>query len=60
MLILGVCDNKKTLISVEKMINDNVIPKFVEDRYADWNNNLGKFIHDEKTGLDDINQKVIK
>ena len=49
----------KTLIAVEKMINDNVIPKFIDDRYNDWNKDLGKFIHDNKTGLDDIHKKII-
>ena len=49
----------KTLIAVEKLMNDNVIPKFIEDRYDDWNKNLGQFIHNKATGLDDINKKVI-
>jgi xylose isomerase len=49
----------KTLIAVEKMMNDNVIPKFIEDRYEDWNKSLGQFIHNKDTGLDDINKKVI-
>ena len=49
----------KTLIATEKLINDNVIPKFIEDRYSDWNENLGQFIHNKDTGLDDINKKVI-
>ena len=49
----------KTLIAVEKLMNDNVIPKFIEDRYEDWNKNLGQFIHNKDTGLDDINKKVI-
>ena len=40
----------KTLIAVEKMINDNVIPKFIEDRYSDWNKDFGKFIHHKDTG----------
>ena len=50
----------KTLIAVEQMINDNIIPKFIEDRYADWNNDLGKFIHNKNNSLDDINKKVIQ
>ena len=49
----------KTLIATEKLMNDNVIPKFIEDRYSDWNDNLGQFIHNKDTGLDDINKKVI-
>ena len=49
----------KTLIAVEKLMNDNVIPKFIEDRYEDWNKSLGQFIHNKDTGLDDINKKVI-
>ena len=49
----------KTLIAVEKLMNDNVIPKFIEDRYSDWNKELGQLIHNKDTGLDDINKKVI-
>ena len=41
------------------MMNDNVIPKFIEDRYEDWNKSLGQFIHNKDTGLDHINKKVI-
>ena len=49
----------KTLIAVEKLINDNIIPKFIDDRYSDWNNDLGKFIHDKNIGLDHIHKKVL-
>ena len=49
----------KTLIAVEKLINDNVIPKYIDDRYSDWNNDFGKFIHDKNTGLDHIHKKVL-
>ena len=49
----------KTLIAVEKLINDNIIPKFIDDRYSDWNNDFGKFIHDKNTGLDQIHKKVL-
>ena len=49
----------KTLIAVEKLINDNVIPKFIEERYADWDNELGKFIHDKKNSLDDIQNQIL-
>ena len=49
----------KTLIAVEKLINDNVIPKFIDERYADWDKELGKFIHDKKNSLDDIQNQVL-
>ena len=49
----------KTLIAVEKLIEDNIIPKFIKDRYSDWDNELGKFIHKQETSLDSIHQKVI-
>ncbi len=50
----------KTLIAVEKLITDNVIPKFINDRYSDWDGELGKFIHNKNTSLDKIQQKVIE
>ena len=49
----------KTLIAVEKLIEDNVIPQFIKDRYSDWDGELGKFIHDTDSSLDLIHQKVI-
>ena len=49
----------KTLIALEKMINDNIITQFIEDRYSDWDKELGKFIHDKNTGLDDIHRKIL-
>ena len=50
----------KTLISVEKLISDNVIPKFIEDRYDDWNRDLGKFIYEKNTSLEDIQKKILE
>tara|TARA_Y100000591_G_scaffold180885_1_gene156330 strand:- start:753 stop:1109 length:357 start_codon:yes stop_codon:yes gene_type:complete len=49
----------KTLIAVEKLINDNIIPKFIEDRYSDWDNELGKLIHNKETSLETIHQNVL-
>ena len=49
----------QTLIGVEKLINDNVIPKFIEERYADWDKELGKFIHDKKNSLEDIQNQIL-
>ena len=50
----------KTLLGVEKLINDNVIPKYVVDRYRKWDNDLGRKIHSEDTDLDTLHQIVIK
>ena len=49
----------KTLIAVEKLIEDNIIPQFVKDRYADWDGELGKFIHNKDETLESIHKKVI-
>ena len=40
-------------------IKDNIIPKFIKDRYSDWDGELGKFIHNKDTSLDSIHQRVI-
>ena len=49
----------KTLLSVEKLINDNVLPDYVSKRYEDWSKELGNFIHSKDASLDSIHQKVI-
>ena len=49
----------KTLIAVEKLIQDNIIPKFIKDRYSDWNGELGKLIHDKETSLETIHKNVL-
>ena len=49
----------KTLLATEKLIKDNIIPQFIEDRYSDWNNDFGKFIHDKNTDLDHIHKKIL-
>jgi len=50
----------KTLISVEKLINDNELLKYINKRYENWSMDLGNFIHDSKTSLDIIQKKVIE
>ena len=49
----------RTLLAVEKMINDNELLSYVKNRYKDWNNNLGNFIHDKNNNLESIANKVI-
>ena len=49
----------KTLLATEKLINDNILPKHIQDRYANWNNELGKRIHDKRTNLEKLHQIVI-
>ena len=36
-----------------------IIPKFIEDRYSDWDNELGKLIHNKETSLETIHQNVL-
>ena len=52
-------DLRNRIEKLEKLIEDNVIPKFIKDRYSDWDGELGKFIHDKDASLDSIHQKVI-
>jgi xylose isomerase len=49
----------RVLLAVEKMINDKILPKYVDDRYSNWNNELGIFIHDKNNDLESIASKVI-
>ena len=50
----------KTLLAVEKLINDNIIPQYIAERYTDWDGKLGKLIHSKETGLDTLHQIVIE
>ena len=49
----------KTLLAVEKLITENILPKYIQDRYANWNEDLGSFIHAKETTLESIHQKVL-
>ena len=49
----------KTLIAVEKMINDKKFIDYIKKRYFDWDGNLGRFIGDKNNNLEDIAKKVI-
>ena len=49
----------KTLLAVEKLITENILPKYIKDRYSNWKEDLGKFIHAKETTLDAIHQKVL-
>jgi len=48
----------RTLLAVEKMINDKELLKYIKNRYKDWDNGLGNFIHDKKNNLESIANKV--
>ena len=39
--------------------NENVLTKYIQDRYANWKGDLGNFIHAKKTTLEAIHQKVL-
>ncbi len=49
----------KTLLATERLINDNILPKHIQERYSKWDNDLGKRIHDKKTNLEELHQTVI-
>tara|TARA_Y100000741_G_scaffold157679_1_gene119187 strand:+ start:1720 stop:3033 length:1314 start_codon:yes stop_codon:yes gene_type:complete len=49
----------RTLIAVEKMIKDKKLSEYIEQRYENWNNELGHFILNKNTDLNDIANKVI-
>jgi len=50
----------KTLLAVEKLINDNVIPQYIVDRYQKWDDVLGKKIYLAETGLDTLHKIVVE
>tara|TARA_Y100001970_G_scaffold292223_1_gene432586 strand:+ start:6276 stop:7589 length:1314 start_codon:yes stop_codon:yes gene_type:complete len=49
----------RTLIAVEKMINDKAFSNYLENRYKKWDQDLGKFIHSNQGDLESIAKKVI-
>ena len=49
----------KTLIATEKLINDNILPKYIHNRYSNWQGDLGKLIHNKKTTLEELHSTVI-
>ncbi len=49
----------RTLLAVEKMINDNEISNYISNRYQDWESDLGKFIHNKENDLKSIADKVL-
>ena len=49
----------RSLIAVEKMINDKELSTYIQNRYKKWDQALGKFIHSEEGDLESIANKVI-
>ena len=49
----------KTLLAVENLIKDKKLSDYVDQRYKNWNGELGKMIHSKDTGLDTLNNLVI-
>ena len=49
----------KTLLATEKLINDNILAKYIEGRYSNWNNELGQLIHNNNTNLEILHKTVI-
>ena len=49
----------KTLLAVEKMINDKKLSNYVTKRYEDWQKDLGNYIYNNGTTLESIHQKVL-
>ncbi len=50
----------RALIAVEKMINDKKLSEYINNRYKEWNNDLGKYIHAKESSLESIANKVIQ
>ena len=44
----------------DKLISDGRIDKFVDDRYASWNEGIGKDIIDGKVGLADLEKYALE
>ena len=49
----------RSLIAVEKMINDKELSTYIQNRYKKWDQDLGKFIHSQEGSLETIANKVI-
>ena len=49
----------RSLIAVEKMINDKELSTYIQNRYKKWDQALGKFIHSQEGNLETIANKVI-
>ena len=49
----------RSLIAVEKMINDKELSTYIQNRYKKWDQVLGKFIHSQEGNLETIANKVI-
>ena len=49
----------RSLIAVEKMINDKELSTYIQNRYKKWDQALGKFIHSKEGNLETIANKVI-
>ena len=49
----------RSLIAVEKMINDKELSTYIQNRYKKWDHDLGKFIHSNEGSLESIANKVI-
>jgi len=49
----------RSLIAVEKMINDKELSTYIQNRYKKWDQSLGKFIHSQEGNLETIANKVI-
>ena len=50
----------RALLAVEKMINDKEISTYIDNRYKKWNQDLGQYIHSNKSDLESIANKVIQ
>tara|TARA_B100000029_G_scaffold461181_1_gene492760 strand:- start:348 stop:1058 length:711 start_codon:yes stop_codon:yes gene_type:complete len=48
----------KTLIATEKLINDKILSKYIDERYSDWDKELGQFIYNKDTDLEKIADTV--
>ena len=50
----------KTLLAVEKLIEDKKLSDYIDQRYKNWNNELGKKIHSKNTDLDTLHDNIVK
>ena len=49
----------RALLAVEKMINNKEFSDYIQNRYKDWNTELGNFIHEKNTSLESVAARVI-
>ena len=56
----GIDTCARTLLAVEKIINDGFLSNYISKRYNGWNEELGQIIHDKKTDFETLQKFILE